>query len=47
MKRNESLGRMSAFVIVKAMNESGVNTLASKLGSLFSVLIEYPEILLS
>lgn len=31
MKRNESLGRMSAFVIVKAMNERGVNTLASKL----------------
>ncbi|EED65637.1 hypothetical protein CtesDRAFT_PD0583 [Comamonas testosteroni KF-1] len=31
MNRNESLGRMSAFVIVEAMNESGVNTLASKL----------------
>lgn len=35
MKRNESLGRMSAFVIVKAMNESGVNTKTSKLGRYF------------
>ncbi len=46
MKRNESLGRVSAFVIVKAMNERGANTLASKLVRYFSMPIEYPTILL-
>lgn len=45
MKRNESLGRVYAFVIVKATNERGANTLASKLVRYFLMLIEYPAIL--